>query len=117
MAGDSDLADRIRQFRDRLDDRVCPDEDHLDQVVSAKDVRDDLDTILDDADAQHPGLELVVEFRQQFTVKPPDDYTDPVSAEDWFWNIYPDMGRDVVDTRSKDHYEVVAVRPRGNGWS
>jgi len=108
----SELAKRIQQYRDRLDDDVCPDEGHLDQVVSAKDVRDDLTAILDEHDADQKPLELTVQFTQTFTVQPPDDITDPVYARDWFWNIYPDLGRDVVDPRNQDHYDVVAVKPR-----
>lgn len=56
--------------------------------------------------------ELVVEFTQRFTVKPPDEIDDPVYAEDWFWNIYPEIGVDVVDTRRKKHYEILDVRER-----
>lgn len=112
----SDLAAEIRRYRDHVQDEVAPDEDHLDSVVSAKDVAQNLTSILAEHDAQHPGLELVVEFRQRFTVKPPETLTDPVYAEDWFWNIYPEIGTDVVDTRQKDHFDIVAVRPRGDEW-
>jgi len=56
--------------------------------------------------------ELVVEFTQRFTVKPPEDVDDPVYAEDWFWNIYQEIGYDVIDARRQDHYEVVDVRER-----
>jgi hypothetical protein len=57
-------------------------------------------------------LELVVEFTQRFTVKPPEDIDDPVHAEDWFWNICSDIGWDAVDVRRKKHYDVVDVRER-----
>jgi len=54
--------------------------------------------------------EIVVEFTQRFTVKPPESIDDPVHAEDWFWNIYSDIGWDAVDVRRKKHYDVIDVR-------
>lgn len=66
-----------------------------------------------DIDNPDPGLELVVEFRQQFTVKPPANVDDRVYAEDWFWNIYPELGHDVVDTSKKGNYTVLSIRPAG----
>lgn len=56
--------------------------------------------------------ELVVEYTQRFTVNPPEEVDDPVYAEDWFWNIFSEIGYDVVDPRKKDHYEVIDVRER-----
>jgi len=56
--------------------------------------------------------ELVVEFTQRFTVQPPEEIDDPVYAKDWFWNIYSEIGYDILDARKKDHYEVVAVTER-----
>ena len=58
--------------------------------------------------------ELVVEFTQRFTVKPPEDVDNPIYAEDWFWNFYSDIGWDAVDVRRKKHYEVIDVRERGS---
>lgn len=54
--------------------------------------------------------ELVVEFTQQFTVKPPEGITDPLHAKDWFWNIYSQLGYDVVDTQRKENFEILDVR-------
>ena len=67
-----------------------------------------------DSDREENGepQELVVEFTQKFTIKPPDYIDDPAHAEDWFWGIYAEMGYDVLDTRNKDNYEVVDVHPR-----
>lgn len=56
------------------------------------------------------GQELVVEFTQRFTVKPPEEIDGPIYARDWFWNIYPDIGADVLDPRRKRYYEIVDVR-------
>lgn len=56
--------------------------------------------------------ELVVEFRERFTVRPPDEITDYVQARDWFWNYYGEIGGDILDFRDSDNYEVLAVRPR-----
>jgi uncharacterized protein YqfB (UPF0267 family) len=114
--GETDLAQTIRDYRDHVQDQVVPDEDHMDSVVSARDVSQNLTDILDAHDATAGGLTLVVEYRQRFTVQPPDDLTDPVHARDWFFNIYPDLGRDILDPRQKDHYEVLAVQPRGGRW-
>jgi len=62
--------------------------------------------------AGEPEQEIVVEFTQRFTVKPPERITDPVHAEDWFWNIYSDIGYDAIDFRRKKHYNVIDVRER-----
>lgn len=108
----SPLARTIQEYRDYVRGKQSP-LDHQQKVVPYEDVGDTLDSILDDHDAQEPPLELVVEFRQRFTIQPPDEITDPVHATDWFWNIYPELGNDAVDPKRKDHYEVLAARPRG----
>jgi len=51
---------------------------------------------------------LVVEFRQRFTVKPPEEI-DPDHADQWFWNIYNEIGYDLVDTSRSDHYEILSI--------
>lgn len=52
---------------------------------------------------------LLVEFTQRFTVQPPDGIDDSAMAENWFWNVYPEIGLDVVDPKRKANYEVLDV--------
>jgi len=56
--------------------------------------------------------ELVIEFRQRFTVKPPESIDDPQHAKGWFWNIYPEIGRDVLTTDQQDNYEIIHAGDR-----
>jgi hypothetical protein len=62
-----------------------------------------------------PGTdpEIVVEFTQRFTVTPPDQIDDQDYAEQWFWNIYPDIGRDIVNWENAENYSVIEVREAG----
>jgi len=53
--------------------------------------------------------ELVVSFSQTFTVKPPAEISDPEHARQWFWEMYADMGWDVIDPERRDHYEIIAA--------
>lgn len=63
-----------------------------------------------DGGQEDADLQIVVEFSERFTVTPPENVDDPVYAKDWFWNIYSDIGWDVLDPKKKDHYEIVDVR-------
>lgn len=65
------------------------------------------------ADGEPP--ELVVEFTQRFTIRPPDEIDDPAHAEDWFWNFYSEIGYDMVDTQDKSNYEVVDAQHDNRG--
>lgn len=48
-------------------------------------------------DDDSSGPVLVVEFTQQFTVHPPDEIEDKVTAEGFFWNRKNEILRDVLD--------------------
>jgi len=58
--------------------------------------------------------ELVIEFRQRFTVKPPESIEGPQHAKGWFWNIYPEIDRDVLTTDQQDNYEIVNAGERND---
>jgi hypothetical protein len=56
------------------------------------------------------SVEIVVEFNQRFTVTPPDQIDDQAYAKLWFRNTCGEIGRDVLDTKNGDNYEVIEVR-------
>ena len=80
---------------------INPDETDL----AGADVDESVDQTEDEA-----APELVVEFTQRFTVRPPDGLTNPTHAEDWFWNLFSEIGQDILDPQKKDHYDVVGFR-------
>lgn len=120
------LADRIRDYRATVRKQI-PDQDHLASCLEAREVADDLDAILEaNGEPRTNDYEVLVEYRQQFTVQAPDlneegnlspdDHRRAV--EDWFWNSYQDIVPEVIEPyrepHLKDHVTVLAVRPRGD---